>query len=41
MLHPLVPDPEQLDLWHDLIIKPLRERSDALEGPSVDEARPS
>jgi probable F420-dependent oxidoreductase len=41
MLHPLVADPEQLELWHDLIIKPLGERSGAQESRSVDEARPS
>jgi hypothetical protein len=41
MLHPLVADPEQLELWHDLIIKPLRERSDAPESRSIDEVRPS
>jgi probable F420-dependent oxidoreductase len=29
MLHPLVADPEQLELWQDLVIKPLLQRSNA------------
>lgn len=41
MLHPLVADPEQLELWLDLIIRPLRERSNGRGGRSVDEAGPS
>jgi probable F420-dependent oxidoreductase len=38
MLHPLVNDPGQLDLWQDLIVKPLRERSQAGDRRSIDEA---